>query len=86
MRTEPEIVLLGCTQFPLVAHVFEKVFAETAGKIELLNPASFVAEEVTQEFDVGGEGNLHFVISKDSEQFRATASSFFQDGYTIEVL
>lgn len=58
-----EIVLLGCTHFPLVQNLFEEVFGLPA-----YNPAFAVAKEVLAKFNCDGEGKEKILFSKETRQ------------------
>ena len=63
-----DALVLACTHYPLVAHLFERAL----GPIPLFDPAFAVAERVKQQLwprEVG-EGTTHFIVSKDSQPFR----------------
>ena len=81
-----DTLVLACTHYPLVQHVFERVFD---GRLEVFDAASAVAKRVKMKFGEkeSGDGRLHFMISKDSVPFRTRVAEFFPgDGVTIEVL
>jgi len=81
-RPACDLVLLGCTHYPLVKDIIEE---ET--QLECIDPATFVADDVVQTFDVDGKGRIHFRISKDSEHFRARVATLLGDApYSIEVV
>lgn len=76
-----ELLVLGCTHYPLVRNVFEKILA---GKdVEIYDPAVAVANEVKAMMDEKGEGKLHFLITKDSALFRERVESLFGKKNTI---
>lgn len=81
-----DAILLACTHYPLALESFRKVLGE---RVILLDPSYVVAERVEREFwpREAGNGTTHFVISKDSEPFRALVARLFpKETYTIEVL
>jgi len=86
LEVRPSIILLGCTQFPLVQKVFEEVFLESRIKCTIVNPASFVAEEVVSRFGQAGTGKLEFLISKDSDYFRNLVHDMFEEVSEITVV
>jgi glutamate racemase len=62
-----DVLILACTHYPLVGHIFQRVF----GAIRLFDPAIPVADRVRRQLwprEVG-EGTTHFIISKDSQPF-----------------
>ncbi len=72
-----DTLILACTHYPLVAHVFARVFPE----VMLFDPAHAVAARVKRELwprEVG-EGTLRFMITKDSEPFRERVKTFFPE-------
>ncbi len=80
-----DVLVLACTHFPLVMPIFKKIFSSHI----IVDPADAVAERAEQEFWPleAGDGKTHFVISKDSEHFRALVAKLFpHDDYSIEVL
>ncbi|MCX6787162.1 MAG: aspartate/glutamate racemase family protein [Candidatus Kaiserbacteria bacterium] len=78
-------LILACTHYPLVSHIFEKVF----GSVRLFNPALAVGERVKKQLwplEVG-DGTTRFVISKDSQSFRNRIAQFSLSGKSsVEVL
>ena len=67
-------VLLGCTHFPLIAHVFTQVLRDLSLQASLVDPASAVAEEVVSKFDTTGTGSVRFLVSAPSERFAELAA------------
>jgi glutamate racemase len=84
--SDVDTVILACTHYPLVADVFRALIPE---HVSLFDPADAVAERVERKFwpREAGYGKTHFVISKDSDTFRAHVAHLFPDTqYTIEVV
>jgi glutamate racemase len=81
-----EVLVLGCTHYPLALPSFRKVLGD--GK-EIFDPAEAVAARVERALwprEVGN-GTTRFVLSKDSDVFRRLTGQLFPDsGYSIEVL
>lgn len=78
---ERELLVLGCTHYPLARNIFEKVLA---GKdVEIYDPAVAVANEVKARMDEKGEGKLRFLITKDSAIFRGRVERLFGKSNTI---
>ncbi len=81
-----DLVVLGCTHYPLVADSFRRVLGE---QVALLDPALIVAERVEEQLwpREAGEGSLSFVLSADSPVFRALLEQLFPSvEYSVEVL
>ena len=81
-----DVLILGCTHYPLVSDLFKKVLPAS---MALFDPALAVAGRVEKQFwpQEAGNGKTHFVISKDSVQFRSLVTKFFPDTQaSIEVL
>lgn len=77
--------ILACTHYPLVAHVFEQALGPTS----LFDPALAVGERVRRQVgreESGGDGLMRFVISKDSQPFRARIANLPLGNASIEVL
>ena len=81
-----EIAVLACTHYPLALGHFRSVIPATVG---IFDPADAVAERIERRFwpREAGDGTLRFVITKDSETFRALVAKMFADTpYEIEVI
>lgn len=76
------ILLLGCTHYPLVQDIFEKVIRKTGKKMEIYDPAVAVAKSV-EGWDEKGEGKMKFIITKDSSWFRKRVKDMFGDQIII---
>ncbi len=85
-REDYDVLILGCTHYPLVLSSFTRVLG--AG-IEIYDPAEAVGERVKQQLwprEVA-EGKMRFLISRDSDSFRARVAEFFPESEaSIEVL
>ncbi len=81
-----DAVVMACTHYPLAIEAFRMVLPT---HIALIDPADAVARRVKQEWwprEVRN-GKTRFIISADSEAFRARVAEFFPDAVTsIEVL
>ncbi len=80
------ILVLACTHYPLVLSVFKRVLGD---EVLIFDPADAVAERVEKEWwpREAGNGNLKFLISKDSAPFRGFVKELFpKDADKIEVL
>lgn len=62
-------IVLGCTHFPLVAHVFTEVIEELGMKAELVDPAVVVVDHVINQFTVTGSGTTKIIVSNESAVF-----------------
>lgn len=81
-----DTAILACTHYPLALSSFEKA---VPAHVRIFDPAYAVAERVEQRFwpREAGDGITTFVISKDSDAFRARVARLFPDTeYTVEVL
>lgn len=67
-KTGKQILILGCTHYPLVMDRFEKIFEDT--DIQIYNPAVAVAKEVKREMKEHGDGKNIFLVTKDSKIFK----------------
>jgi len=61
--SKQDLLLLGCTHFPLVEESFKKVFS-----LPVYNSASAVAREVAAKFNCEGSGNVQYLFSKETNQ------------------
>lgn len=80
-----DVLILACTHYPLVEHIFERVL----GSIHLFDPAVAVGDRVKKQLwpQEIGNGITRFIISKDSQQFRDRVAKLASSGATsIEVL
>jgi|SRR3989338_7255 len=81
-----DVLILACTHYPLILSIFQRVVGTS---LSILDPAQLVADRAERELwpREAGNGTTHFVISKDSENFRALVAKLFPKAdYTIEVL
>jgi len=80
-----DVLVLACTHYPLVNHIFERV----VGSPRLFDPALAVGERVRRQLwprEVG-DGTTRFIISKNSQFFRDRVARLFPGGeLSIEVL
>ena len=78
-----DTLILGCTHYPLVRNIFERVVPG----LTIIDPATAVAERAAAQFAEEGTGVTTFLISADSEPFRTRVAEFFSEtSFTIEVL
>jgi glutamate racemase len=80
-----DVLVLGCTHYPLVKSLFEELYPNQA----VFDPALAVAARVKKQFwpQEVGDGNTAFLLSQDSPQFRALVERQFPDGnYSLQVI
>lgn len=81
-----DVLILGCTHYPLVLHLFKELVPPT---LAVFDPALSVAARVEKRFwpQEVADGKTAFLLSRDSAQFHALAEKLFPGtAYTIEVL
>ncbi len=81
-----DVLVLGCTHYPLVTHIFTKVLGNS---IHIINPALAVAKCVEERFSPHEAqiNTIHFYITNESKQFRDRVAMLFpKSTNTIEVL
>ena len=73
---EFDVLVLGCTHYPLALPTFRAVLGE---KIAIFDPAEAVAERVHRDLwrREAGYGSSKFYISKDSAVFRSYVERLF---------
>jgi glutamate racemase len=81
-EAEVDTVILGCTHYPLIRPIFQRVFGRG---VTLVFSAEETAREVAEtlerkEFgnDPGREGRYRFLTTGDRERFRAVGERFLQ--------
>jgi glutamate racemase len=80
-----DVLVLACTHYPLVSHIFERV----VGGVNIVDPAHAVGERARQKLGLqeAGRGTTRFIISKDSQPFRDRVAALFPScEVSIEVL
>ncbi|MEK7525046.1 MAG: aspartate/glutamate racemase family protein [Patescibacteria group bacterium] len=81
------VLLLGCTHYPLIKNIFEKVLQKLKVKAEIIDPAGFVAAEVVKTMAESGTGKTKFLITKESGLFRKRVAEMFgENGVEVEVI
>ena len=81
------VLLLGCTHYPLIKNIFEKVLQKLKVKAEIVDPAGFVAAEVVKTMAENGNGKTKFLITKESGLFRERVGEMFgESGVEVEVI
>ncbi len=78
----PDVVILGCTHYPLIAPMLQRFLGRD---VTLINPAAEIAREVEamllrQGLQRPGEvmGSYRFYTTGDAERFRDTGARFLQ--------
>jgi glutamate racemase len=81
-EAEVDTVILGCTHYPLIRPIFQRVFGRGA---TLVFSAEETAREVAETLerkgfgnDPGREGRYRFLTTGDPERFRAVGERFLQ--------
>jgi len=81
-QAEVDTVVLGCTHYPLIRPIFQRVFGRG---VTLVFSAEETAREVAEtlarkgiENDAAREGTYRFLTTGDPEQFRTTGARFLQ--------
>jgi len=72
---EFDVLVLACTHYPLVRQAFEKV----CGDIHIFDPAVAVGDRVKRQLwprEIG-QGETHFLVSRDSVPFREKVAELF---------
>lgn len=77
IRMEIEVLVFGCTHYPLIRQVFADAFLLNHYPIELFDPSVAVSEEVASRFDVQGSGLQTFFVSKPSTVFDSQVKLLF---------
>ncbi len=83
---EFDTLILGCTHYPLVADIFSDILGP---HVKIFDPSAGVAKRVRTLWGDGevGTGQVQFLISKESEQFRKLAHEVLRESpYSIEVI
>ena len=86
-----DVLILACTHYPLVTHLFQKVLKDLLPNkaLYIFDPAVAVAERVKKQLwpREMADGKTTFLLSADSMPFREHAKKLFpKSAYTIEVL
>ncbi|PIR82427.1 hypothetical protein COU20_02465 [Candidatus Kaiserbacteria bacterium CG10_big_fil_rev_8_21_14_0_10_59_10] len=82
-----DLLILGCTHYPLARHIIEEeARAAFGGAVRTVDPAEAVAEEVVRAFDTEGSGLSRLCVSAASELFARRAGALFPgEAHSIEV-
>lgn len=76
--TNFEVLVLGCTHYPLVGGLFEEM---SGNRVEVVDPAMAVAEEVSKMMREPGRGETRFIVTRKTKQFQKRVREMF--GETI---
>ncbi|HEY4502284.1 MAG TPA: glutamate racemase [Candidatus Paceibacterota bacterium] len=68
-----DILLLGCTHYPLVQDIFEDILMSQGRKASVFNPAGVVSREAIDRFHKDEHGELTFLLSAPSPSFEKRA-------------
>lgn len=79
-------LILGCTHFPFVRNIFEKVLSILNMNVFIVDPAEFVAKEAVNKFNVFGKGETHIFVSKKSDVFESFVKDLFSDSVLIDAM
>jgi glutamate racemase len=78
----PDVVIMGCTHYPLVAPLLQRALGRD---VTLVNPAAEIAREVAEvlvrqgiESDAEREGSYRFYCTAEVDAFRAVGARFLQ--------
>lgn len=76
--TECDAIVLACTHYPLVQHIFQRMVGD---RIAVVDPALAVAARVESRFwpREAGNGETHFALTKDSDVFRNLVGKLFPE-------
>jgi glutamate racemase len=81
-QKRPDVVIMGCTHYPLVAPLLQRHLGRD---VTLVNPAAEIAREVEQVLQRQGiardderEGQYRFFCTGDVESFRTVGARFLQ--------
>lgn len=83
-----DVLILGCTQYPIVERLFEKVIAEKGISATVFNPGEAVAKEAVKRFGSSGTGAIRFLITAPSAFFEKKVKDDFEGEFpvTIEII
>lgn len=69
-------LVLGCTHFPLIEHVFTRTCADLGLTVTIVDPAHAVAEAAYTRFETSGTGALQIHTSKESVVFERLRNTY----------
>jgi len=81
-KERPDVVIMGCTHYPLVAPMLQRHLGRD---VKLVNPAAEIAREVDESLERQGiartddrEGRYRFLCTGEVESFRTVGARFLQ--------
>lgn len=72
-RINADMIVFGCTHFPLVRHLFEQQASAISSSINIFDPASAVALQAITLHGAQGTGKTDILITRESDQCRRFA-------------
>lgn len=82
-QSKAKKVVLGCTHYPYLIDIFKKYL----NNVEYFNPAKSISNIIKNDlYDISYDGDIKFFVSKDPEQFRLSAKTFFNIKDEIHVI
>jgi glutamate racemase len=83
----PSTLLLSCTHYPLVRHIFEKEIEKNNLPIEIIDPSVYVANDVALLVDdTNSEGSTEVYMTHSSETMRKLLHELGLQEYTVVTL
>lgn len=82
--TVPGTLLLSCTHYPLVKHLFEEQIEKRGISIEIIDPSRYVAQELQLRVDdTNGWGTIRVCATKSSVTMEQMAKEIRGESYTL---
>ena len=76
-------IILGCTHYPYLLNIFKSFLSDC----EYFNPAKYLSEVVKKEAKTfEDKGEIEFFVSKNPEQFKLSAKTFFDIESEIKLI
>lgn len=86
-KEEPTTLLLSCTHYPLVQHIFEEEIKKNNLLIDIVDPAQYVAQELALLVDdTNSEGTTEVYMTHTSETMKKLLHELGLQEYTITSL
>lgn len=83
----PTTLLLSCTHYPLVYHIFEEEIKKNNMPIEIVDPSIYVAQELALLVDdTNSEGNTEICMTHTSDTMKKLLHELGLQEYTIVTL